>query len=425
MAKQLDKALQADGRIIAARDTAYREQEMIRAGMRVTLLMATPPPTAGPPSGDAAPTHTTPLVHHGHTGDDGQARTLAEEVTPTNRRDALRLLALGPAAAELSRRIATADPDPLTLDQYEADLHHVAAVYRATPHAVLTDMVGARWHDGEHILDKRVSPRVRGRMTLLAGNFAFYGGTLAFDTGDDRSARAFFRVAAQHAEEARDLIPRHAPQQSDVALLTGSVAAMRSSVAYLTGAYAQAADIAAAARPGAHPFTLPILAGCEARAAALAGRPDDAHAALNDLENHIWHGGIMPGPNPGNEAFAHTFHAVTLAHLGEGHRAERHAQIGLDAQIAAGVDHYVQIGGSYTTLCLAYLRRPDPDPEQAARLASRALTVVDGTPTRGVIQRAGEYWQEMSDRWPDLPAVRDLGEIVTTSRRALPPAAPI
>jgi hypothetical protein len=37
-----------------------------------------------------------------------------EEVSPTDRRDALRLLVLGPAAADLSRRIASADPDPLT-----------------------------------------------------------------------------------------------------------------------------------------------------------------------------------------------------------------------------------------------------------------------------------------------------------------------
>ncbi|MBL7488197.1 hypothetical protein [Frankia sp. AgW1.1] len=54
--------------------------------------------------------------------------------------------------------------------------------------------------------------------------------------------------------------------------------------------------------------------------------------------------------------------------------------------------------------------------------ATNALTVVDGTPTRGVIQRAGQYWQEMNVRWPDLPAVRDLGEIVVSARKALPAA---
>ncbi|MBL7494868.1 XRE family transcriptional regulator [Frankia sp. CNm7] len=353
--------------------------------------------------------------------DDGHAPT-AEEASPTDRRHALRLLALGPAAAELSHRIARADPDPLTLDQYEADLHHVADTYRTTPHATLAATVGTNWQTVEGVLDARVSPRVRGRMTLLAGNFAFYLGTLAFDLADDRSARSFFHVAAQHADEARDLLPATTAIWSDVALLAGSVAAMRSSLAYFTGAHAQAADIAAAARHGAHPFTRPILAGCEARAAALSGRPEDARAALTDLQEHVWQGGILPGPNPGDAGFANGFLAVTLAHLGDGHRAEQHARIGLDAEIAAGPGHYVQIGGTYNSLCRAYLRRTDPDPEQAADAATRALTILDGRPTRSVIQQAAQMWQEMDARWPELPAVRELGEIVTASRRALPAA---
>ncbi|OHV73442.1 hypothetical protein BCD48_33695 [Pseudofrankia sp. BMG5.36] len=351
--------------------------------------------------------------------DDGHA-TQVEEASPTDRRDALRLLALGPAAAELSHRIARADPDPLTLDQYEADLHHVADTYRNTPHATLAATVGTRWQTIEDVLDGRVSPRVRGRMTLLAGNFAFYLGTLAFDLADDRSARSFFHVATQHADEARDLLPTHTSTRSDVTLLAGSVAAMRSSVAYFTGAYAQAADIAAAARPDAHPFTRPILAGCEARAIALAGRPDDARTALADMQEHVWHGGIMPGPNPGGPAFVQGFLAGTLGHLGDGHTAEQHARTGLDAEIAAGPGHYVQIGGSYNTLCRAYLRRTNPEPEQAADAATRALTVLDGRPSRTVIQNAGQMWREMHARWPDLPAIRDLGEIVTVSRNALP-----
>ena len=57
-----------------------------------------------------------------------------EEVSPTNRRDALRGLALGAFAAEISRRIATADPDPLSLDEYEMDVHRVAAAYFTAPH---------------------------------------------------------------------------------------------------------------------------------------------------------------------------------------------------------------------------------------------------------------------------------------------------
>jgi hypothetical protein len=137
------------------------------------------------------------------------------------------------------------------------------------------------------------------------------------------------------------------------------------------------------------------------------------------MQEHVWQAGVMPGPNPGNETFAHTFLAGTLAHLGDGHRAEQHARVGLDA---ANPGHFVQLSGAYTTLCRAFLRRPDPDPEAAADAATRALIVLDGRPTRGAIQQTGQMWAEMRRRWPDLPAVRDLGDVVAASRRALPAA---
>jgi hypothetical protein len=130
----------------------------------------------------------------------------------------------------------------------------------------------------------------------------------------------------------------------------------------------------------------------------------------------------MPGPNPGNEAFAHRFTAGTLAYLGDGQSAERHARAALSAETATGPGHYLQISGNYIWLCHAYLRRREPEPEQAADAAGRALGILDGSPTRTVIQQAGQVWQDLDARWPGLPAVRDLGELVSTSRQALPAA---
>lgn len=326
-------------------------------------------------------------------------------VEETDRRDLLKIGAM--AAAGAVQRIARADPDPLTLDVLEADVQQVAADYRTTDHDVLIPEIMGMWEQVEAILETRVSGQVRKRLTLVAGQSAFYLGTLAFDTGRNSEARTYLALANQHAVDVGD------------PLLLGSVATMRSSVAYFAGAHTTAADIASQAIPHAHPFTLPILAGCHARAAAVAGRPDDARRALDLLQNHVWTGtGVLPGPNPGDPAFAHGFLAVTFAHLGDGEQAEEHALHGLQLEHP---DHFVQVSGKLHALARTYLYRPRPEPEAAAAAASRALTIVSDHPTATVVQRVGETHREMAARWPDLAAVRELGGQL---RELPPPPAP-
>jgi len=345
--------------------------------------------------------------------DDG---TDLEGVIATDRRQAMTAALGAAAAAELSRRIARADPDPLSLDRYEAHVHRVAAAYRTTSHEQMVAQVGPKWRNVEDLLDTRISPKVRAQLTAVAGWYAFYLGTLGFDMGDDDAAIGYLRLADQHAAEADELLPAKSPLRSDVHLLSGSTAAMRSSVAYFTRAYAQAADIARQAREGAHPYTRPLLAGCEARAAALAGRPDDAREALADMQDHVWQGDVMPGPNPGDPAFMHSFMAVTLTHLGDGVAAEQHAQVGLDLEIASGPDHFVQISGTYNALGQALLRRDDPDPERAADAAMRALDAVADRSHPRTVERAGQMWRTLDSRWPAVPAVRELGQRLRETR---------
>ncbi|WP_261566940.1 tetratricopeptide repeat protein [Frankia gtarii] len=405
LANALDSELGADRRIIALRERAHRERKARNIGA-VLATNGTVQPVAEP--------QTLPAT----TVDKSMV-----EVSPTdaNRRDTFRAagaFALGALADDLSRRINDADPDPGDIDDAEAEIRTFAARYLVTPHADKLAALAPEWNATEAVLDRRVSPKVRGRLTQVAGWQAFYLGLIAFDLGDDRTARKMLRLAKRHADEVADLLPPHSGRRADVLLLEGSVAAIQSSVAYFTGAYGEAADIAAQARPGAHPFTRPILAGCEARAAAIA-RPDDAEIALADIQEHVWDGPVLPGPNPGNAAFAHSFLAVSLANAGQGVQAEEHARTGLVLEQASGADHFVQIAGSYNALGRAYLRRPKPEPEAAVAAIQKALTIVDGRPTRGVIQRAGEMWQQMDTQWPDLSPVQDLGEQVRYSRLAL------
>lgn len=407
LANALDPALGADGRILALRERAYRERKARNLG---AVLPTTDQRVAGP---QTLPATTV-------------EKSMVEEVSPVNRRDTFRaagVFALGALADDLSRRITDADPDPGDIDDAEAAVRSFAAGYLVTPHADNLAALAPEWNATEAALDRRVSPKVRARLTQVAGWQAFYLGLLAFDLGDDKTARTMLRLAKRHASEVGDLLPPRSARHADVLLLEGSVAAIQSSVAYFTGAYGEAADIAAEARADAHPYTRPILAGCEARAAAIA-RPDSTESALADMQDHVWDGPVLPGPNPGNAAFAHGFLAVSLANAGQGVQAEEHARTGLVLEQASGADHFVQIAGKYNSLARAYLRRPKPEAEAAVDAIQAALTVVDGRPTRGVIQRAGEMWRQMDTQWPDMSTVRDLGEQVRHSRLALEAGQP-
>ncbi|OHV21198.1 DNA-binding protein [Parafrankia soli] len=328
----------------------------------------------------------------------------------TDRREVVELGALAVAAGlagEVSRRIAGGDPDPLTLDELDERLDQIGAAYTTTPHAVLTPLIVGGWRDVERLLDGRLSSRVRGRLTLVAGLYAFYGGRLAFNVGDDAAARRFASLAELYARDVGD------------PLLTGSVATLQTSIAYYTGRHTAAADIAAQARIGAHPYLRARLAAYEARARAAAGQHDQARQALRDMQDAVWLGEPQPGTEPFGEELTHTFVAVVSGRLGDGETAEPHARRALTILEAAG-GGYEDIGGTYNALAQALLRRSQPDPEQAADAASRALAALEGRPTRTVIQRSGQIWQELGARWEGQRAVVELGERLQAHRRALP-----
>lgn len=343
----------------------------------------------------------------------GQERTRNDdhaEEAETDRREFVELGVLTVAAgvaAEVSRRVAGADPDPLTLDELDERLDQIGASYTTAPHTALTPLIVGGWRDSERLLDSRLSGRVRNRVTLMAGLFAFYGGRLAFNLGDDGSARRFASLAELYARDAND------------PLLTGSVASLQTSIAYYTGRHTAAAEIAAQARAGAHPYLRARLAAYEARARAAAGQHDQARQALRDMQESVWAGESQPGTEPFGEELVHTFVAVVSGRLGDGEIAEPHARRSLTILQATG-GGYEDIGGTYNALAQSYLRRARPDPEQAADAASRALAALEGRPTRTVIQRSGQIWQELGARWEGQRAVVELGERLQAHRRALP-----
>jgi hypothetical protein len=329
------------------------------------------------------------------------------EVSPTDRRQ-LGAFATATLAASLSERIARADPTPPDLRRIAADVDRIAEAYTTLPAAALVADVERGWLGTERLLDARLSPKVRPRVALYAGQYSFYLAMLAGDLGHDGVADTYLDLAGQHAAESGDL------------LLTGSVAALESSLAHFRGDHAYAADVAAEARVNAHPYVAAMLAICEARAAALCGRTSAARAALADMWRNVWTGDIRPGEVPVDEHLAGIQAAVILGHLGDGERAEIHARRAIDHLTASGCQRTGVLGGTYNALCRAFLRRAHPNPEQAAQAARDAIRIIEGQPTSWVISTTVQMTREMDAQWPTLPAVRDLGELVASSRKALP-----
>jgi len=380
-------------------------------------------PSGNPVDHDPERNTPTGMARGRQSGDDEDPRpTPSEGVSPSRRRDLLSTgalltatgIAAGPAdrAARISRAMATGGPDPLTLAQLQHGIQRLTTMYAVTPHGALIDPIERAWDDAEIMLGNCRPGTTRRDLELVAGQYAYYRGQLAFDMGDDHTALTFFVLAAQHAASAADL------------LLSGSVAVMRSAVAFFAGDFGQAATVARAAQPDAHPYAAPILAGCLARALAQTGDAAGSMAALHAMNDSVWDRGPLPGPNPGDAEFCEAFGAATFTYLGRGTEAEQHARRSLT--LLDGTGRHVQIAGTHLALARAYLRRERPDPERAAQAIRDALTAADGNDHGATMTRAAGIYRRLTTTrdWARLPAIRDLGDRLPTPR-ALPPGAAV
>jgi len=393
MVAPADRVLGADGALVRLQREAWAAEQHSRVDERV------------PGVGAAGAGQDEPA------GPPAQGTDAGGMVDATDRRQVLQTagsLTAAEVVAVLAQRVATADPTPLDLGNIEAAVMRAAEDYQVLPDRFELRTRLEQEHLGvEALLDRRLSMTVRDQLTVHAGRYCYYLAWLTFNIGDDRAARVYSTMARHHAAEAPD------------PLLVGSVAELRSGLAEFAGAHEVAADIAAQARkdPAAHPYARPALAAFEARAAAQLRQPDRARAALADMEVDLWSGPLLPGPDLFGEEAAQAWLAIVLGRLGEGEAAEGHARASLTMLAATGEPFL--IAGTCTALATAFLHRRRPEPEQAAAAAAQALRT---GPSRAITDKATRTWRDLNARWGDLPAVRDLGEMVAAARRALPAA---
>ncbi|WP_239309675.1 helix-turn-helix transcriptional regulator [Frankia sp. Cj3] len=333
------------------------------------------------------------------------------EVSSTDRRQMLGMGALAAAsalAAETFQRISTADPGALTLAELEADVDEIAVVYTSVPHVALLPRVVDRWRQVEQILDSRTAGQARARVTLLGGQFVFFLGRLAFNTGDMRSARRFAMLSGHYADEAGEPV------------LAASVAALHSSIAYYTGRYTAALDHLRGAARWDHPYVRARMAAYEARAHAANGDVVAARAALDRMEATAGDFRPAPGETPVGDAAVAMFRAGIAARLGDATAVAEWAPLAISGyQNRSGDFSAEEEQHAVLTLAMAHLLRPAPEPDAAAAVGIQVLTALSTNHTYTVAERVRHLDAMFMPAHRSIPAVRDFTERLRQARPAL------
>ncbi|WP_018640082.1 hypothetical protein [Parafrankia elaeagni] len=293
------------------------------------------------------------------------------ELPDSARPDRQGMAAASRAAAMLSREIAYADPDPLTMAEFDDRLHRYATTLLTLPHTLLVRPVIADWRRAQAALGRRLSPAVHRELTGVAGFLSFYLGVLAVETGDDPSARRFATLTDQFAA------------QLDDPLLTGTAATLDSLVAFVTGRYDAAAGAARRADAAGHPYLHGWAAALEAGAAATLGDTDTALIALDRLTQRPNVQGLR---HPGWPAFDEVREACVVADVVSRMGGEGAADLG---RIAVDMTSSGTVERGWALASLAGALAPD-DPPEASRMLGEIVDILDVHPSRLLSRRVNE-----------------------------------
>ncbi len=319
-------------------------------------------------------------------------------VSPSHRRGFL-YAATAPAMAsvlgeveEASRAITAGQPDPWTLTELADDATRIGEVYWSTPLDQLLPEVTARWRQCRDMLRCGPEGAARQRVLELGGHFSYYAARIGLHTGDRRLASGFGTLASQYAEVSGD------------PLLIGSVACLRSTMAFYAARFAEAADVAGQAARVAHPYNRARLFAYQARALAAGGHPDEARDALAEMRRHMVDLPPMPGAALFDEGEQLIWSAMVLVEIKDNRTAEAFAR---EMMAGTPADDYQAHGFAWVTIGKA---RAGRDPGTAADAGLRALEAIRAWPSVHVEDGARQLHRDLSQRHGDVAEVVQLGE---------------
>jgi hypothetical protein len=327
-------------------------------------------------------------------------------VSPADRRGLLYVAttpivadALG-RAERMSRAITAARPDPWTLTELAEDSVTIGARYWSTPLEQLLPEVIARWEQCADMLERPLIGKICVQVIGLAGQFAYYAARIGHHTGDRRLASGFGTLASQYAEASGD------------SLLIGSVAGLRSVIAFDGARYAEAADIAGQATRVAHPYNRARLFAYQAEALAAGGHTDAARDALAEMRRNLVDLPPMPGMAIFDETDGLIFSAMALADTGDPAAAEALAR---EAIAGIPADQYMSHGHAWVTVGKALAGH---DPGAAADAGLRAHEADRRWPSVDIESRVRRLHRTLAREHGDVAEVVHLGEAVAAPRPA-------
>ncbi|WP_322754915.1 helix-turn-helix transcriptional regulator [Frankia sp. Cas3] len=306
LAKKLDEALEAGGRVIALREQADKERKARRLGLLpprvdpaqivepadvpvVPVLGHRPAPTNSTPpippvaedAADASDLNPLPATMGARLSDRIASRAAVGRNDPhTAYPVGISILTEGDVemtarkAADHAAEAATRTLSDLTIDQLEDDLRHLATHYGAITLPNAYQQAQALLEIAQRSLERTRAPRQLARLYLLAGEAAALCGSACFDLSLPRPAAQFARTAALYGQTIE-----FGPLQ---AFAHGTLAY----IAYWQGRPAEGVRhaLAAAQAPGVGTVGRRRIAAITSRAWAHVGDAPPARAAMAEAE---------------------------------------------------------------------------------------------------------------------------------------------
>jgi len=255
-------------------------------------------------------------------------------------------------------------------------------------------------------LTREARAPLRGEVLGIAGRYAHFAGWLNANAGRLTMANAWHDRALGWAAESGD------------ADMTATTLNLKAGAAFVGGKVGPMIGLSQAAQRGTalNPATQALAVQLEARGHSLMGDGDNAHRKLDEAASLIRNaaGDQEAGPPWAVYGYYPAYLAlqrgVAYFYLDRNARAVEWLSAGLtELPRAAGQSEL--FAGYRVQLAAAHARAGDP--EQACSVAAQAVLIARQTGSSRLRAQLARLLVQLSARWPALPAVADLDELMS------------
>jgi tetratricopeptide (TPR) repeat protein len=254
-------------------------------------------------------------------------------------------------------------------------------------------------------LSREACAPLRGEVLGIAGQYAQFAGWLNAHAGRLTVANAWHDRALGWAAESGD------------ANMTATALSLKAQVAFLGGKIGPMIGLSLAAQRGTAPNAdiRAVAMQLEARGHALTGDGDYAHRKLDEAASLIGNAAGDPKAGPpwvvygSSPAYLALQRGLAYLYLDRNARAVEWLSAGL-TEMPPEAGQSELFAGYRVQLAAAHARARDP--EQACSVAAQVVLIARQTGSQRLRAQLDRLLAQLSARWPALPAVADLGELM-------------